>query len=126
MSKNHSVEVLCEALEVSRSGYYKSQRRLQKPGKRVLEDKRLSEQIRVDFEQSRSTYGVPRLHAQLCSKGYKIGRKRVARLMRQQELQGRAKRRYRVRTTDSCHDYPIAPNRLKEAAKPTKPNQIWV
>ena len=55
-----------------------------------------------------------------------MGRNRIARLMRSAGLQGRQKRRYRVRTTDSRHDQPIAPNRLAEAPEPTQPNQIWV
>ena len=54
------------------------------------------------------------------------GRNRIARLMRQQGLCGRAKGRFRVHTTDSNHDQPIAPNRLADLPAPSAPNQIWV
>ena len=58
--------------------------------------------------------------------GHRHGRNRIGRLMREQNLYGRQKRRYRVMTTDSRHDQPIAPNRLGQMARPTGPDQIWV
>ena len=63
---------------------------------------------------------------ELRKQGRRHGRNRVARLMKQEGLCGRQKGRYRVQTTDSNHDQPIAPNRLAEAPKATAPNQIWV
>jgi transposase InsO family protein len=63
---------------------------------------------------------------ELRSKGQRHGRNRIARLMKQQGLCGRQKRRYRVQTTDSNHDQPIAPNRLAQAPKASAPNQLWV
>ena len=55
----------------------------------------------------------------------RLGRNRIARLMRQQGLCGRQQRRFRVRTTESNHDQPIAPNRLTQAPPPDRPNQVW-
>lgn len=63
---------------------------------------------------------------ELRAQGEAVGRHRVARLMRQAGLRGRQRRRYRVRTTDSRHSHPIAPNRLAARPAPTKPNQVWV
>ena len=63
---------------------------------------------------------------ELRKKGRRHGRNRIARLMKQEGLCGRQKGRYRVQTTDSNHDQPIAPNRLAEAPKATAPNQLWV
>ena len=63
---------------------------------------------------------------ELRKSGARHGRNRIARIMQQEGLCGRQKGRYRVQTTDSNHDEPIAPNRLAEAPTPTAPNQIWV
>jgi transposase InsO family protein len=76
--------------------------------------------------KSRQTYGSPRITAALRAGGELVGCNRIARLMHVAGLQGRQKRRYRVRTTDSRHDQPIAPNHLAIAPAPTQPNQIWV
>ena len=77
-------------------------------------------------EASRRTYGSPRVTAALREQGEQVGRNRVARLMKEAGLQGRQARRYRVRTTDSVHHDPVAPNRLAEAPAPTKPDEVWV
>lgn len=75
---------------------------------------------------SRQTYGSPRIRQELLKDGRTHGRNRIARLMRQERLCGRAKGRFKVCTTDSNHDQPIAPNRLAELPAPTAPNQIWI
>jgi transposase InsO family protein len=126
MKLNYSILSLCENLEVSRSGYYDWQQRRIVPGPRALENAALSRDIQEIHEKSRQTYGSPRILSELRKKGKHHGRNRVARLMQEQELCGRQQGRYRVQTTDSDHDEPIAPNRLAEAAKPGAPNQIWV
>jgi putative transposase len=77
-------------------------------------------------QQSRGTYGTPRLHAELRHRGHKHSRKRIDRIRRELGLSGRAKRRYRPQTTDSCHEQPIAPNRLAQLPKATRRDQIWV
>ena len=108
MSGQHKVAWLCEALLVSRSGYYdwKSERSTRP---RQLENMRLRERIREEFARSRQTYGSPRLAQVMGCPGR---RNRIARLMRLERLFARQRSKYRVATTDSRHGGPIAPNRL--------------
>jgi len=118
------MNVLCAAFAVSRSGYYAWQER--SPSARHQRDqvlKQLIEQIHLD---SGATYGSPRVHVTLREHGQRVSRKRVARLMRQNQQCGRQRRRFRPCTTDSRHSYPIAPNRLASAAPLTGPDQVWV
>ncbi len=126
MKSEHSISKLCEHLRVSTSGFYDWQHRQSSPGPRALEDLGLLVEIEVIHGQSRQTYGGPRIQTALRTKGHCHGRKRIARLMAKRGLCGRQKGRYRVRTTDSNHDHPIAPNRLLKAPSATAPNQIWV
>jgi hypothetical protein len=87
------------------------------PSARAVEDERLLVQVRAAFRQSRRHYGVPRIQCELQSQGIAIARKRVARLMREDQMVARARRRC-VRTTDSDHAEPIAPNRLERRFDP--------
>ena len=103
----YPVGVLCDVLEVSRSGYYAWSKRPEPV--RAASDAQLRAQIAAVHAKSRSTYGSPRVHAELRSKGVRVGKKRVERLMREDGIKARQKRRFR-RTTDSNHTYPIAPN----------------
>jgi transposase InsO family protein len=114
---------MCAALSVSRSGYYQWKNAGQ--SLRSQQTDRLKSLIENEYEKSRQTYGSPRITRALRNGGEAVGYNRVARLMRSAGLQGRQKRRYRVRTTDSRHDQPIAPNHLAVAPTPTKPDQIW-
>jgi putative transposase len=91
-----------------------------------VEDQALAREIDQIHAQSRQTYGSPRVEKELRKKGRCHGRNRVARLMKEKGLCGRQKGRYRLQTTDSNHDQPIAPNHLAEAPKATAPNQLWV
>jgi transposase InsO family protein len=126
MKSGHSIERLCQAFEVSKSGYYQWRFRQREPAQRRVEDQALSQEIRRIHQESRATYGTPRVQARLRQLGQRHGRNRIGRLMREQQLCGRQKGRYRVVTTDSKHDQPIAPNRLTELPKPSAPNQIWL
>ena len=125
MKTEHAVLRLCQELDVSASGYYDWQSRCSCPGFRARQDQALKQEIQSIHTGSRKTYGSPRIVMEL-RKSARHGRNRVARLMKQEGLCGRQKRRYRVQTTDSNHDQPIAPNRLAEAPKASAPNQIWV
>jgi putative transposase len=116
---------LCEALEVSCSGYYDWERRQKVPSARKQEDIFLRNEIRKIHQESQSRYGSPRVQLALSRRGMGHGRNRVARLMREQGLVGRQRKRFRLVTTDSNHDQPIAANRLAELDRPTAPNQIW-
>jgi putative transposase len=126
MKDEHPILSLCLYLEVSPSGYYAWQRRRECPGLRALQDRALVQEIDQIHTRSRQTYGSPRVVQELRQKGQRHGRNRIARLMKQEGLCGRQKRRYRVQTTDSNHDHPIAPNHLVQAPKATAPNQLWV
>ena len=112
MKGEHSITALCQAFEVATSGYYDWWQRQNAPGPRAQEDQRLKRQIRRIHRQSRQTYGAPRIQAVLRAGGQCHGRNRLGRLMREEQICGRQKRRYRLVTTDSNHDEPIAPNRL--------------
>ena len=94
----YPMRILCRVLEVSRSGYYAW--RARKPSARDLEDERLRPKIAAAFETGRGTYGSPRVRDELVDQGFGIGRKRVARLMREMGFEGVTPRKFRV-TTDS-------------------------
>lgn len=126
MKDSHSILALCDNLRVSPSGFYDWQKRQNSPGPRAREDETLTQEIQQIHQRSRQTYGSPRIVEELRKSGKRHGRNRVGRLMNEKGLCGRQKGRYRVQTTDSNHDEPIAPNRLATAPTPTKPNQIWV
>ena len=125
MKAGHPIEVLCALLKVSKSGYYDWRQRLVQPGPRALEDLALAKTIKELHTQSRQTYGSPRLVLELRQQGRRHGRARVAGIMGEMGLCGRQRGRWRVQTTDSNHDHPIAPNRLAEAPPATAPNQLW-
>lgn len=126
MKRVYSIQRMCEALEVSSSGYYQWVERRDHPGPRHLENQELAVEIRRIHIKSRQTYGSPRVHAELRQRGRCHGRNRVARLMRVHGLRGSMPRRWRVKTTDSRHDHPVAPNRLAEQPAPTDRNRTWV
>ena len=114
---------MCEVLGVSSSGYYDWRNR--GPSERQREDARLTERIHEIFEDSRGTYGSPRIHAQLQDEGVGVGRNRVARLMREAGLRACQPRRSK-RTTDSSHGYSVASNTLDRQFESDAPNEVWV
>jgi len=99
---------MCRVLGVSRAGFYAAGKRA--AGARAKGDEQLRVLIRAAHYQSRCTYGSPRVHAELQAQGERCGRKRVARLMRQDGLRVKVRRRFRPRTTDSRHPHPVAEN----------------
>jgi len=118
------VGLMCRVLEVSRSGFYAWLGR-QESG-RAREDRRLSALIRGIFEESRRTYGAPRVHRALGKRGVRCGLKRVARLMKAGDMRPKTTRKFRVKTTDSKHNHPIAPDLLGQDFTADGPNQAWV
>jgi putative transposase len=124
LAKEYTVSDLCAALGVSRSGYYAWAGWT--PGPRAQANEQLEKQITALFARNRASYGSPRITAALRQGGERCNHKRVERLMRQQGLRGRLRRRYRVRTTDSRHDHPIAPNLLAQQPPCTAPDQVWL
>jgi transposase InsO family protein len=120
---NLPVSRLCDALEVSPSGYYAWEQR--PPSQRAMTDAKLVPVIRACHVRSRGTYGSPRIHQDLRALGHRVARKRVARLMRRECLSARPPRRYRA-TTDSKHPLPIAPNVVARKFHTDGPNRVWV
>jgi transposase InsO family protein len=122
MAQEYPLRDLCAAFEVSRSGYHAWARR--KPGPRAEANAQLALKIHEVYHEHDQNYGSPRVTRQLRQEGQQCTRKRVERLMREQGLRARQHKRFKVITTDSDHDQPIAPNRLKEI-QIHAPNQVW-
>ena len=117
--------MLAETLEVSVSGFFAHQRKAQ--GQRRQQDDELACAIAPIFTASRRTYGCPRVTAALRQRGVRCGKNRVARLMRENRLVPRQKRkRWRPGTTDSRHRQPVAENWLARVPAPDQPDQVWV
>lgn len=119
----YEVKKMAEALVISRSGYYAWLERKDSPKKRA--DEVLTKQIKVIFERSRSTYGSPRITAQLHREGFPCGKNRVARLMRLNQLQSRKQKKYKI-TTNSKHRFPVASNLLQQNFDTPTPNTVWL
>lgn len=119
----YPISKLCTCLEVSQSGFYAWQKR--GPSKHATEDQRLRLLVREAHERSRGNYGSPRVHAELAANGVHTSRKRIVRLMQQEQLVARKRRRYKC-TTISDHDQPVAPNLLNRDFHAQSPNQRWV
>ncbi len=124
LSTEHSVSEVCELLQVARSGYYGWLEA--GPSGRARANQALGEKIQEVFSASRGTYGSPRVTAALRNRGEPCNHKRVERLMREAGLQGRRGKRRRVKTTQSEHEQPIAPNLLLGQGAPQQPDQVWV
>lgn len=118
------IRVMCRVLGVSRSGYYAWRKRPTSP--RKMADRALSQQIKQIHHQSRQTYGSPRIQAELAENGVNCGHKRIARLMHDEELFAKQSRKFRVTTTDSAHNYPIAPNLLDQDFSASRANEKWL
>ena len=123
--REYPVKTMCRVLEVAVSGYYAWLRRLGAPSRRSQANTGLGERIGRIYHANRQVYGSPRIHAVLRAEGERIGRKRVARLMREQGLSAKP-RTHRTRTTDSQHEQPVAPNLLNREFTATAPNTKWV
>ena len=119
----YPLRILCRVLRVSRSGYYAWRDR--KPSVRALDDERLRPKVVEAFKVGRGTYGSPRVLDELIDQGFEIGRRRVARLMRELGLRGVSPRKFRV-TTDSDHNHAIAENLLARDFEAKRPNEKWV
>ncbi len=113
----------CRALSVSRAGYYAWSKRPE--SRHAREDRRLAIVVRDVHESSRRTYGSPRVLAELVARDEHVGRNRIIRLMQQEGLEARVRRRYRS-TTMSEHHQPVAPNLLDRRFEAELPNQRWV
>ena len=120
---NYPVSLLCRMLKVSRSGYYAWKRRPQ--SRRSVEDRYLTERIREVHERSRRTYGYPRVHAELKALGLECGRRRVARLMREDGLRGCMRGR-RKTTTRRGENAAAAPDLVERRFLAASPDRLWL
>ena len=117
------VTKMCWMLEVSRSAYYAHRKRPK--SFRERDNERLVEKITEIYHRSRGRYGSPRITDALHDQGLVCGHNRVARLMRQNDIVAKRKRRFKV-TTHSRHKLPVAPNLVDRQFSAEAPNQLWV
>jgi transposase InsO family protein len=119
------IRTLCRVLEVAPSSYYAwCERCSRPPGPRAQENQELETAIRAVYADHDTRYGSPRVYRELKADGYHCSEKRVARIMRQAQLQARIPRRFRI-TTDSAHNYPVAQNLLDRNFEVAAPNRVW-
>lgn len=110
-------------MRVSRSGFYASRGRPESAHAR--DDRRLGVLIQASFHESRRRYGSPRVYRDLVEQGVRVSPKRVARLMQEDGLKARPRKRFKL-TTMSDHDQPVAANLLDRQFEAQSPNQRWV
>jgi transposase InsO family protein len=123
LKDQYPANALAEALEVSQSGFAGHRDKARRP--RRQEDAQLRPLVAQSFQDSRRTYGSPRVRLDLRDLGRRCGKNRIARLMREQGLRARQKRRFRPMTTDSRHGLPVAENWLSKVPAPDRPGQVW-
>jgi len=124
LKDDYPVNALCEALEVSRSGYYDWTRR--EPSARALEREKVIEQIRQIHLESDRTYGSPRIRNALLDEQITLNVKTVAKYMKQAQIQAKTHQRFKISTTDSNHDLPVFENTLDRDFTALAPNQKWL
>lgn len=120
----HGVDALCRIVGVTRGGYWSWVRR--RPSARDQADVVLLADIRRIHKEKRGVYGSPRIHDQLQREGVKCGRKRVERLMRENDIKAKQGKSFKPATTDSDHALPVAPNLLDRQFTRSQPNEAWV
>jgi putative transposase len=120
----YPVRLMCRVLEVSPAGFYVWRRRA--PSARARTDAGVLLHVREAYRASAGTYGAPRIHQDLQEAGLRVGKKRVARLMRTDGLVARVRRRTWTRTTDSTHAYPTAANLLARQFAVPAVDRVWV
>jgi putative transposase len=121
---DYPVRVMCDVLDVSPAGYYAW--RWRPKSQRSSANRDLVDEIKRVHRDTSGRYGSPRIHAELKAQGRGVSRGRIERLMRRHDIRAITARPRRVWTTDSCHDFPIAPNLLDRNFVATAPNRIWL
>lgn len=119
----YPIRTMCRVLEVSSSGYYAWRKRPE--SRRACENRRILTEIKAIFAHFKGRYGSPRVLKELLKREIFCNIKRVERLMSQNDLRARQKRKYKA-TTDSGHVLPVAPNLLDRQFDATAPDQIWL
>jgi putative transposase len=120
---HYPIAMLCQTLGVSPSGFYAWRTRPE--SRHSQEDRRLKVLMHASFTGGRQYYGSPRIQDDFIEWGERVSRKRIIRLMQEDGLKARIRKRYKV-TTDSDHDQPIADNLLQQDFTATRPNERWV
>ena len=118
-----SVAEMCRVFKVSRSGYYQWLKR--GPSRREVENRKLDAEIKEIYDHKKGRYGSPKITQELKDRGWKVGKNRVAKRMREMGLRSVIRRKYRV-TTDSKHHFPVAPNLLERNFTADGPDKVWV
>src|ERR1700676_3380442 len=121
---DYPVKIMCDVLEVSPAGYYAWRARPE--SRRAAANRELVDDIKRVHRDTSGRYGSPRIHAELRAQGRGASRGRIERLMRRHGIRAIMARPRRVRTTDSRHDFPIAPNLLERNFTAAAPNRIWL
>jgi putative transposase len=121
---DYPVSVMCKVFDVSRAGYYIWRSRPESA--RSAENRELLEDIQQVHSDNHGRYGSPRVHVELKARGRGVSRGRVERLMRHHGIRAIMARPRRVRTTDSRHDHPIAPNLINRNFVAAALNQVWL
>ena len=121
---DYPVTILCDVLGVSPAGYYAWRSRPE--SRRSAANRDLVDDIKRVHRDTSGRYGSPRIHIELKAQGRGASRGRIERLMRRHGIRAIMARPRRVRTTDSRHDLPIAPNLLDRSFSATAPNQVWL
>jgi putative transposase len=121
--KAYPLPAMCETLSVSASGY-RAWKRGGSPGRKRLTAAQLLALIKAIHQELKGAYGSPRMVRELRARGFPAAKPRVERLMRENGIRGRHKRRYKA-TTDSKHNLPVAANLLDRNFSPAAPNQAW-
>lgn len=122
--KEFPVRLMCQVLAVAPSGYYDWLGRLVSPTQQRRE--RLEQQIRAIHAKVKRRYGSPRIHAELRAQDEPCCVNTVAKIMKAAGIQAASHRKFRVQTTDSRHDFPVAENHLNQTFVATKPNEVWL
>ena len=119
-----AIVIMCRVLDVSRSGYYAWCKR--PVSLREMANQELKGEIKEIYQRSRQTYGSPRIRAELADQGIRCGVNRIARLMKEAEVVAKQSAKFKVMTTDSEHEYPVAPNLLGQDFTTERPNEKWL
>ncbi len=120
------ISVQCRVLGVSVTGYHEHfVRRASAAQRRHLSDDALLVHIKAIHAEAQGGYGWPRVWKALLARGIRVGKERVQKLMQQHGIRAKGRRRFRVVTTDSRHDWPVAPNRLERQFDVAAPDRVW-
>mgnify|MGYP006286871103 FL=1 len=115
--------MMCKVFKVTRSSYYQWLKR--GPSDRWKRDEQLLIEIMEIFEQSKQSYGAPRMTEELKARGWTVGKNKVAGMMQAADLRPKRRKKFKI-TTDSKHNYPVAPNLLDQEFKASRPGEVWV